>query len=531
MRPPLTMLIVLDGWGLREPAEDNAASCAHTPFFDRITREHPMCRLDATGEAVGLPKGQMGNSEVGHLTLGAGRIIDMDLRRITKATEDGSLARNPALLDTLRAAREAGGSVHFMGLVSDGGIHSHMKHLIALLRTAVDEKCPRIFVHAFLDGRDTPPSSARGYIAALEEAIAAIRTSHPECTLRIATIMGRYYAMDRDSRWERTGQAYACLVGGEGRRAASADEAIVTAYEKGETDEFVKPVFIDPPPGGAVNDGCIESRDAAVFFNFRADRARQITNALNDQRPDLFEGKLVRKSVPKLSAFACMAAYDELFRLPVLFPTQKPRQVLGEVLSAAGCRQLRIAETEKYAHVTFFFDGGEEKSYEGEDRVLIPSPRDVPTYDHKPEMSAPGVTDEVIRRIESGNYDFILMNYANPDMVGHTGVFPAAVKAAEIIDACLDRVSQAALAAGGVVLITADHGNLEQMRDPETGEPHTAHTKNLVPLHVLDGRAEAASRVRKLRDGGLCDVAPTILAIMEIPKSGEMTGRSLIEKP
>lgn len=527
------MLVVLDGWGLREPSDDNAAACAHTPFLDRISREFPMSRLDASGAAVGLPDGQMGNSEVGHLTMGAGRIIDMDLQRISKAARDGSLSRNQVLLDTLKAARERGAAVHLMGLLSDGGIHSHLDHLIVLLRAAARERCRRVYVHAFLDGRDTPPTSGRDHLATLEKAIADIRGGHPDCAIRVASIMGRYYAMDRDSRWERTALAYHCLVLGEGRPAASSDEAIAGAYEAGETDEFVKPVFIDPPSDSAETDGrngCIQKGDAAIFFNFRADRARQLTNALTDQRPDLFEGKLVRKAAPDLAAFACMAEYDELFRLPVIFPVRKPRQVLGEIISKAGLRQLRIAETEKYAHITFFFDGGGEKNHEGEDRVLIPSPRDVPTYDHKPEMSAAGVTDEVIRRIKTGNYDFILMNYANPDMVGHTGVFPAAIKAAEFIDACLDRVVSAATRAGGVTLITADHGNLEQMRDPGTGRPHTAHTTNLVPLHVIDPRSAEEGGVHALVDGGLSDLAATVLEIMEIPKPDEMTGRSLIMK-
>ncbi|MFQ5458228.1 MAG: 2,3-bisphosphoglycerate-independent phosphoglycerate mutase [Myxococcota bacterium] len=533
MRPPLTMLVVLDGWGLREPADDNAAACARTPFFDRISREFPMSRLDASGGAVGLPDGQMGNSEVGHVTLGAGRVIDMDLRRISQAAADGSLSRNQALLDAIKAATERGGAVHFMGLVSDGGIHSHVDHLVALLEIAAGKGCPRVYVHAFLDGRDTPPSSARDYLRGLEAAVAGIRSAHPGCALRIATIMGRYYAMDRDSRWERTAKAYHCLVLGEGRHADTADAAIASAYDAGETDEFVKPVFIDPPGGGDATDagdGRIRDNDAVIFFNFRADRARQLTNALTDQRPDLFEGKLARRAVVRLAAFACMTAYDEQFRLPVLFPTQKPRHVLGEVIAEAKLRQLRIAETEKYAHVTFFFDGGEETRYDGEERVLIPSPREVPTYDHKPEMSAPGMTDEVVGRIESGAYDFILMNYANPDMVGHTGDFQASVRAAEIIDSCLARVAAAVLAAGGVLLITADHGNLEQMRDPETGQPHTAHTTNLVPLHVIDQRPAAEGGVRKLADGGLSDVAPTVLEIMDIPRPGEMTGRSLIAR-
>ena len=527
------MLIVLDGWGLREPTDDNAAACAQTPFLDRISREFAMSRLDASGSAVGLPKGQMGNSEVGHLTMGAGRVIDMDLQRISKAARDGSLSRNQVLLDTLKTARERGSAVHFMGLVSDGGIHSHLDHLIALLRAAAREQCQRVYVHAFLDGRDTPPRSGRDHLATLEKAIADIREAHPDCKMRVASISGRYYAMDRDSRWERTALAYHCLVLGEGRHAASSDEAIAGAYEADETDEFVKPVFIDPPPDSAERDaqeGSIQEGDTAIFFNFRADRARQLTNALTSQRPDLFEGKLVRKAVPELAAFACMAEYDELFRLPVIFPLRKPLRVLGEIISKAGLRQLRIAETEKYAHITFFFDGGGEKNHEGEDRVLIPSPRDVPTYDQKPEMSAAGLTDEVIRRIETGTYDFILMNYANPDMVGHTGVFPAAVKAAEFIDACLDRVASAMIKAGGVTLITADHGNLEQMRDPETGQPHTAHTTNLVPLHVIDPRPLEEGGVHALADGGLSDLAATLLEIMDLPTPDEMTGHSLIIK-
>ncbi len=530
MRPPLTMLVVLDGWGLREQREDNAISRAHTPFFDRITRDYPMSRIATSGEAVGLPKGQMGNSEVGHMTLGAGRVIYMDFTRVSRAVEDGSLARNSVLLDRMAAARDGGGAVHFMGLVSDGGVHSHVDHLFALLRMAASEKCPRVRVHAFLDGRDTPPTSGVDYVKQLEAEIASIRASHPACDMRVASVMGRYYAMDRDSRWDRIEKAYHCMVLGEGRSAASGVEAVESAYARGETDEFVKPVAVapgGPAKGEGAQEGRIGDGDCVIFFNFRADRAREITNAFTDQDPARFKEALHRRSVPALSGFVCMTEYDETFRLPVVFPPQKLTRILGEIISEEGLRQLRIAETEKYAHVTFFFNGGEEKCFPGEERILIPSPRDVPTYDHKPEMSAPQVTDEVIRRIEAGGHDFILMNYANPDMVGHTGIIPAAIKAAETIDTCLERVSAAAHAAGGVVLITADHGNLEQMRD-EAQEPHTAHTTNPVPLHLLDPRPPGEGRGLKLADGGLSDIAPTVLDVMELPKPDDMTGRSLI---
>jgi 2,3-bisphosphoglycerate-independent phosphoglycerate mutase len=370
------------------------------------------------------------------------------------------------------------------------------------------------------------------YLGQLEGEIAAIRAAHPACDLRVATVMGRYYAMDRDSRWDRIEQAYNALVLGEGRGAASSVEGVESAYARGETDEFVKPVIIDPEApdgGGGAGGGLVRDGDCVIFFNFRADRAREITNALTDQHPDRFKDALHRRSVPALSGFVCMTEYDETFQLPVVFPPQKLTRILGEIISEEGIRQLRIAETEKYAHVTFFFNGGKEKCFTGEERVLIPSPRDVPTYDHKPEMSALQVTDEVIRHIQTGAHGFILMNYANPDMVGHTGIFPAAVKAAEIIDTCLDRVTAAAHAAGGVVLITADHGNLEQLRD-EAGEPHTAHTTNPVPLHLLDPRPSEEGRLPKLSDGGLSDIAPTLLDIMELSQPGDMTGRSLIRK-
>jgi 2,3-bisphosphoglycerate-independent phosphoglycerate mutase len=528
MRPPLTLLIVLDGWGLRDAREGNAIAQARKPFFDRVRRDYPSSRVASSGEAVGLPKGQMGNSEVGHMTMGAGRVIDMDIVRITRAVQDGSLRRNEALLGAMHAARDGGGSLHFLGLVSDGGVHSHLDHLVALLEMAAAERCPRVFVHAFLDGRDTPPSSGAGYLRTVESRIEEIRRGAPSSVLRVASVMGRYYAMDRDTRWDRIEKAYRCLTQGDGRRASSAVEAAESAYALGETDEFVKPVTVGPPGADPAHDGRIGDGDSVIFFNFRADRARQITNALTDQRPALFAGKINRGIVPKLARFVCMTEYDKEFRLPIAFPPEKPERICGEIVSEAGLSQLRIAETEKYAHVTFFFNCGRETPFSGEDRVLIPSVREVATYDQKPEMSAEALSDELVRRIEGGRYAFILANYANPDMVGHTGVIPAAVKAVETIDACVDRVTSAAMAMGAVVLITGDHGNIELMRDEQTGEPHTAHTTNPVPLYALDPRRAGEGGVRKLADGGLADIAPTLLDILELPKPAEMTGRSLI---
>jgi 2,3-bisphosphoglycerate-independent phosphoglycerate mutase len=502
-------LIVLDGFGLGDGGPADATARAHTPFLDRLRRDSPMAKIETSGEAVGLPPGQMGNSEVGHMTLGAGRIIDMDMTRISKALAGGGVSRNPVLDGALAFAAREGRPLHLLGLVSDGGVHSHQDHLVELLREC-GRRGVRPVLHAFLDGRDTPPSSGLGYLKALLPEVEAAGGC-------VATVSGRYYAMDRDNRWERVARAYHALVTGEGREATDALSATESAYARGETDEFVEPTVITGTPRIADGDPCL-------FFNFRADRARELTNALTSARPALFAGRLERRRVLRPGLFVCMTEYDAEFDLPVAFRSEMPRHILPEELAARGLAQLRIAETEKYAHVTFFFNCGMEEPFPGEERLLIPSPRDVPTYDHKPEMSAREVTEKVIRQIREGDYAFVLMNYANPDMVGHTGVLPAAVKAVETIDACLEQVCSALLAAGGELLITADHGNCELMVDPATGEPHTAHTTNPVPIWWVT----SDPRGRTLRDGGLADVAPTLLELLGLPVPAEMTGRSLL---
>jgi 2,3-bisphosphoglycerate-independent phosphoglycerate mutase len=503
------LLVVLDGFGIGDGSQGDATARAHAPFLARAKRLYPSAQLETSGEAVGLPPGQMGNSEVGHMTMGAGRVVDQDITRISKAIAAGDLESNPAVQAALAAAKQPGARLHLMGLVSDGGVHSHVSHLEALLALC-GRRGVAPLVHAFLDGRDTPPRSALGYLRALLPPLAAVQGA-------IATVTGRYYAMDRDNRWERIAQAYDAIVAGRGRQAHDAPDAVEAAYKRGETDEFVAPTVV---AGGApLRDG-----DAVIFFNFRADRARELTNAITLAAPRRIPPGFVRSTPVRVSSFVCFTEYDAAFGLPVAFHDEMPRRILGELVAEAGLSQLRIAETEKYAHVTFFFNCGLETPFPGEDRVLIPSPRDVPTYDHKPEMSAVEVTEELVRRLKEREYAFVLVNYANPDMVGHTGVLPAAIKAVETIDACLDRVTQTVLALGGSALITADHGNCEQMIDPATGEPHTAHTTNPVPLYWVSAKPLG----RRLRNGTLADLAPTVLALLGLPKPAEMTGRSLI---
>jgi 2,3-bisphosphoglycerate-independent phosphoglycerate mutase len=503
------MLVVLDGFGLGDGGDSDATAAAHTPFFDRLGREFPSARVATSGEAVGLPPGQMGNSEVGHMTLGAGRIIDQDMTRISKAFERGELSSNPAIAAALEAARAHDGVLHLMGLVSDGGVHSHLDHLLALLRHC-GEQGIRPVLHAFLDGRDTPPTSGLSYLEAVLPALDAA-AGH------VATLSGRYYAMDRDQRWERVQQAYDALVSRRGVEANDPLEAIQDSYAKGETDEFVRPTLIR---GGRA----LQNGDAVLFFNFRADRARELTNALTGVRPDQFGDALRRREGVRPSTFVCLTEYDSQFGLPIAFEPTHPTRILGELVAERGMHQLRVAETEKYAHVTFFFNCGRENPFPGEDRILVPSPRDVATYDHKPEMSAFAVTRELVGRLREGDYDFVLVNFANPDMLGHTGILTAATKAVETIDTCLAGVMDALLATGGQALVTADHGNCELMVDPSTGDPHTAHTTNPVPLWWVT----AQSGGRQLRDGGLSDVAPTLLELLELPAPTEMTGRSLI---
>jgi 2,3-bisphosphoglycerate-independent phosphoglycerate mutase len=511
--PKPLLLVVLDGFGLRKEREANAIAIAGTPHIDALTNEYPSAALRTSGLAVGLPEGQMGNSEVGHTNLGAGRIVYQDLVRINREIEDGSFFRNEVLLDAMRRARASGGAVHFMGLLSDGGVHSHVEHLHACLELARREGVGHAFVHAFLDGRDTPPKSAIGYMRDFERRLA--ETGYG----KVATVAGRYYAMDRDKRWDRVEKAYVAMVRAEGFRAASGTAAVEEAYARGETDEFVKPTVVvngSGEPRGRLKDG-----DVVVFFNFRADRAREITRALALESFSDFDAK----PRPRLAHYVCMTQYDKTFDLPVAYGPDQPTMIFPEVVSNAHVKQLRCAETEKYAHVTFFFNGGREVQFEGEDRILVPSPRDVKTYDEKPEMSAREVTDKLVAAIESRKYGFVLVNYANPDMVGHTGKLDAAVKAVKVVDECVGRLWKAANAAGMVMLLTADHGNCEMMVDPETGEPHTAHTLGPVPFIL----ASPDLRGAKLRsEGVLADVAPTALQVMGIAQPKEMKGLGML---
>jgi 2,3-bisphosphoglycerate-independent phosphoglycerate mutase len=503
------MLVVLDGFGLGDGSAGDATARAHAPFFARARREYPMARLETSGEAVGLPAGQMGNSEVGHMTMGAGRVIDQDITRISKALASGALGHNPAVGGLFAALARTGGRLHLMGLVSDGGVHSHLDHLLAIVDHCRERGVAPV-LHAFMDGRDTAPRIGDTYFATLLPRLEAAGG-------HVATVIGRYYAMDRDNRWERVSRAYHAIVCREGLAAPGAVSAVRAAHARDEGDEFVQPTVI--AGGAALADG-----DGVLHFNFRADRARELTNALTGVRPEKFAGKLERKQVVRLAGYVCLTEYDAEFGLPVAFPSENPRRILGELVAEAGLAQLRIAETEKYAHVTFFFNGGNEVPFPGEDRVLIPSPRDVATYDHKPEMSAESVTRELLQRLAEGDYGFVLVNFANPDMVGHTGVLPAAIKAVETIDACLEKAAEAVLARGGTALITADHGNCECMIDPDTGGPHTAHTTNPVPIWWVTRDPEG----RRLRDGTLADLAPTILELLGLPVPEEMTGRSLL---
>jgi 2,3-bisphosphoglycerate-independent phosphoglycerate mutase len=508
-------LIVLDGWGNREEAPFNAVRNARTPRLTALRERFPATTLGASGLDVGLPAGQMGNSEVGHLNLGAGRIVYQDFTRINLAIERGEFFANEVLVDTCRSVRRAGGALHLLGLLSDGGVHSHQNQLYALIALAKQQGLERVFVHAFLDGRDTPPQSGRGYLEALEGVLAAQGVG------RVATVIGRFYAMDRDTRWERVEKAFRALTLGEGDRVASVAEAITGAYGEGQTDEFVEPRVLCDEEGRPL--GSVEDRDGIVFFNFRADRARELTRAFTQQG---FEGFDVSYR-PELAAFATFTEYDETFTVPVAFPPERLSHIYGEVLAAAGLRQLRIAETEKYAHVTFFFNGGEERPFPGEERVLVPSPRDVATYDQKPEMSAFGVRDRLVDEIRSGKYDAIVVNFANLDMVGHTGVLGATVRAVEAVDQCVGDVVDALLRHGYAAAITADHGNAEVMWDLETGQPHTAHTTNRVPFILVDPKRQGA-RLRE--DGILADVAPTLLTVIGLPQPAEMTGTSLLRR-
>jgi len=505
------VLMVLDGWGVAPDGPGNAVARAETPVFDALLARYPHGVLDASGEAVGLPPGQMGNSEVGHLNIGAGRVVYQELTRISKAIADGSFFANRVLVQACDKAAGRGATLHLLGLVSAGGVHSDLGHLKACLELARRRSVGRVVVHAFLDGRDTPPRSAAVYLAEVEDEMARLGVG------RFGVVVGRYYAMDRDRRWERTKLAYDALVHGEGFFAATAAAAVEAAYARGESDEFVRPTVVAPEPAARVSDG-----DVCLFFNFRPDRVRQLTRAFFERDFAEFD----RGPRPPAVDVVTMTRYKKEFPLPVAFEPQRLENVLAEVLAARGLRQLHIAETEKYAHVTFFFNGGVEKEAPGETRVLVPSPRDVPTYDHKPEMSAPEVTDELVRRIEGGGFDFVVVNYANADMVGHSGVFEAAVRAVETVDACVGRVVDATLAAGGACLVTADHGNSDHMLE-EDGGVSTAHSLNPVPF-VATVEGEGV----RVRDGGrLCDLAPTALHLLGVPAPDEMTGRDLLARP
>jgi len=506
-RSPLA-LIIMDGFGIAPPGPGNAISLARTPNLDALRDDYPWTTLLSSGLAVGLPEGQMGNSEVGHLNMGAGRVVYQELTRIDAAIADGSILGNRVLIEAMDAAIAAGGAVHLMGLVSDGGVHSHQEHLYALVRMAATRGATRVFVHAFLDGRDVPPSSGLEYVRELEIAFAAIGVG------RVATVMGRYYAMDRDNRWDRVERAWRAIALGEGVTATSAAQAIASSYEAGVTDEFVVPAVITEA-GAPI--GTVTSGDALIFFNFRPDRAREITRAFVDPAFGGFE----RPMVPDVH-FVCLTEYDPTIPAPVAYAKDFPRCVLADVLADAGLRQLHIAETEKYAHVTFFFNGGAEAPKLGEQRILVPSPK-VPTYDLQPEMSAPEVTRRLVEAIAEDRADFYVVNYANCDMVGHTGVLDAAIAAVEAVDAGVGAVVAAVRERGGHVLITADHGNAEQMRDPVTGGAFTAHTLSPVPFICV-----ADDHLGLRGDGILADVAPTVCALMDIPVPAEWTGSSLL---
>lgn len=499
------MLVVLDGWGCREEEADNAVRLARTPVFDRLWRSCPHARLFTSGKDVGLPHGQMGNSEVGHLNIGAGRVVMQDLPRIGDAIATGEIARAPALTALIATLKASGGTCHLMGLVSPGGVHSHQDHGAALARILAAAGVPTV-VHAFTDGRDTPPQSAGADIARLQAALPA--------NVPIATVSGRYYAMDRDTRWERVAKAHAAIAEAAGPGFAEAGAAVADAYAHKVTDEFIVPAVIGGYRG--MRDG-----DGVLCFNFRADRVREILAALLDPE---FPG-FARKRVVRIAAAAGMTPYSEALDrfMDAIFPPQPLDNVLGKVVADAGRTQLRMAETEKYPHVTYFLNGGEEHCYPGEDRIMVPSPK-VATYDLQPEMSAPELTDKAVEAILSGKYDLIVLNYANPDMVGHTGVLAAAITAVETVDTGLGRIADAIAKTGGALLVTADHGNCELMRDPETGGPHTAHTTNPVPV-LLMGRDDVA-----LREGRLSDLAPTLLELMGLKQPPEMTGASLIAK-
>ncbi|MDH3899523.1 MAG: 2,3-bisphosphoglycerate-independent phosphoglycerate mutase [Gammaproteobacteria bacterium] len=503
------VLVILDGWGYSEAPQHNAIAAARKPVWDRLWQTYPHTLIRTSGAAVGLPAEQMGNSEVGHLNLGAGRVVYQEFTRVSRSIKTGSFFTNRTLTDAVDLAVENGKAVHILGLLSPGGVHSHEQHIHAMAELAVQRGADKVYLHAFLDGRDTPPRSAETSISLMEEKFSALGNG------RFASIIGRYYAMDRDHRWPRIQSAYDLITRGKAEfEAPDAVTAIEMAYARDEGDEFVKGTCIVPPGTEPVR---MEDGDVIVFMNYRSDRARQITRPFIE--PD-FSG-FEREYIPKPGRFVSLTEYKEDFEIPVAFPAERLKNVFGEYISAHGLRQLRLAETEKYAHVTFFFNGGEETPFEGEDRILVNSPM-VATYDLQPEMSAPELTDKLVTAIETGKYDVIICNYANPDMVGHTGIFDAAVKAIEAVDACLDRVLGAVQSVGGEMLITADHGNAELMLNSGTGQFHTAHTTNVVPLVYVGRPAQMAGH------GSLCDIAPSMLYLMNMELPPEMTGTPLL---
>ncbi len=506
-RPRPLVLIILDGFGERAERDDNAVRLANAPRLAELFDEYPHGLIGTSGPDVGLPPGQMGNSEVGHLNFGAGRIAMMDISRIDNAVFDGSLGKNPVIADRIGQAKAAGGRLHLFGLCSDGGVHSLLTQIMAVIDAAHGVGVPSI-MHAFLDGRDVQPKTAPRYVAELEKHLAGKG--------KIGTVCGRYWGMDRDNRWERVQRAFEAIVHARGPRHPSAQAGIEASIAAGKTDEFVEPFVVGDYAGVEVG------KDAAQHCNFRPDRARELSRALAIEKFDAFD----RPAAPFLGRYGCMTTYDGSLGLPVAFPKESYPDIFPEVIARAGLTQFRCAETEKYAHVTYFFNGGREAPFEGEERAMIPSPKDVPTYDKKPEMSAKGVGDAVVAAIESNRFDFVLVNFANPDMVGHTGVLDAAIHAVEAVDAQVGRIVDAARAKHGAIFVTADHGNCELMKDPATGQPHTAHTLNPVPLLYVND----ADRAARVRGGGrLCDVAPTMLALLGLPKPAAMTGTELLE--
>lgn len=506
------VLAILDGWGFAPPGPANAIALARKPVYDRMLRRYPSTLIHTSGPYVGLPEGQMGNSEVGHLNIGAGRVVKMDITRLDEAIADGSFFKNAALLGAMRHAR-AGQQLHLLGLCSDGGVHAHLNHLYALLRMAKQEGVERVWVHAFTDGRDTPPHSGREYLEQIEQKMREYGCG------AIATVSGRYYAMDRDQRWERIKLAVEAMVHGAGPTAMSATAALTASYERGVTDEFVVPAV--------VGEGRIRDEDAVIFFNFRADRARQTTKALtrSGEASAGLDTVIPPSSVPQRLHYVCMTRYDKTFTLPVVLPPEALEHILAQVLAERGRRNLRVAETEKYAHVTYFFNGGIEKPFAGEERTLVPSPK-VATYDLKPEMSAAGVAEAVVKGMAKGAFDLIVVNFANADMVGHSGKIEPTVKAVETVDGCLGEIEAALQRKGGAMLVTADHGNAEVMRMPD-GSPHTFHTTNPVPLILVAEPEAGQAPVRLRHDGSLRDLAPTLLGMLKLPEPPEMTGRDL----